>query len=157
MTPTKMVGVVSFDIMREFFHGWRRKAGVMTLVVALSAAGVWVRASVLCEQIDIQIGHRHHMITLAHDGLAWLSMDGHLRRGWIHHGYMAEDVTAVGAAKIWMRRGNAMERSPSPAPHPSLGFSDSLEASEARIRKLGEQHPKPERHVQDLSISSQSR
>jgi hypothetical protein len=108
-----MVGVVSFDIMREFFHGWRRKAGVMTLVVALSAAGVWVRASVLCEQIDIQIGHRHHMITLAHDGLAWLSMDGHLRRGWIHHGYMAEDVTAVGAAKIWMRRGNAMERSPS--------------------------------------------
>jgi len=32
--------------MREFFKGWRRKAGSMTLVMALALAGMWARSRV---------------------------------------------------------------------------------------------------------------
>jgi hypothetical protein len=31
--------------MREFFRGWRRKAGCVTLTIALALTGVWVRSS----------------------------------------------------------------------------------------------------------------
>jgi hypothetical protein len=30
--------------MREFFKGWRRKAGCVTLVMALALGGLWVRS-----------------------------------------------------------------------------------------------------------------
>lgn len=30
--------------MREFFHGWRRKVGVVTLLMALAATTLWVRS-----------------------------------------------------------------------------------------------------------------
>src|SRR4051812_3266689 len=36
--------------MREFFKGWRRKAGVVTLVIACALAAGWVRS---CVMLDI--------------------------------------------------------------------------------------------------------
>ena len=30
--------------MREFFMGWRRKAGVVTLMMACAACGLWLRS-----------------------------------------------------------------------------------------------------------------
>jgi hypothetical protein len=35
--------------MREFFHGWRRKIGVMTLLMACVFAPVWVRSLSVCD------------------------------------------------------------------------------------------------------------
>lgn len=39
--------------MREFFHGWRRKVGVVTLVMALVMMALWIRSYVLFDQIFV--------------------------------------------------------------------------------------------------------
>jgi len=33
--------------MRQFFHGWRRKFGVVTLVLALLLLGMWIRSLII--------------------------------------------------------------------------------------------------------------
>jgi hypothetical protein len=35
--------------MRNFFHGWRRKAGVVTLLMALVVSGGWIRSFLVCD------------------------------------------------------------------------------------------------------------
>ncbi|HEY4259609.1 MAG TPA: hypothetical protein VGM98_05610 [Schlesneria sp.] len=40
--------------MHTFFHGWRRKAGVVTLVIALAALGLWVRTRVACDLFEMR-------------------------------------------------------------------------------------------------------
>jgi hypothetical protein len=37
--------------MHTFFHGWRRKAGVVTLVMALILMVAWVRSLMICDTI----------------------------------------------------------------------------------------------------------
>ncbi len=41
--------------MREFFHGWRRKAGCVTLVMACVIMGVWVRGQLAWESMEWRI------------------------------------------------------------------------------------------------------
>jgi hypothetical protein len=44
--------------MHTFFHGWRRKAGCVTLVMALAMMGAWFRSLILCDAIVVQSGTR---------------------------------------------------------------------------------------------------
>ncbi|HEY4261527.1 MAG TPA: hypothetical protein VGM98_15265 [Schlesneria sp.] len=37
--------------MHTFFHGWRRKAGVVTLVIALALTAVWLRGLLLVDTL----------------------------------------------------------------------------------------------------------
>ena len=37
--------------MREFFHGWRRKAGCVTLALACVATGLWIRSYIVFDQL----------------------------------------------------------------------------------------------------------
>lgn len=39
--------------MREFFHGWRRKAGVITLGLALAVMGLWIRSRIVDDQFTV--------------------------------------------------------------------------------------------------------
>jgi hypothetical protein len=39
--------------MREFFYGWRRKAGVVSLVMAVAVMGMWARSFVVVEQLRV--------------------------------------------------------------------------------------------------------
>lgn len=39
--------------MHTFIHGWRRKAGVVTLVMALATLGLWVRSRVTCDSLEM--------------------------------------------------------------------------------------------------------
>ena len=39
--------------MREFFHGWRRKAGCFTLTMALALSSMWLRSSFVFDILDI--------------------------------------------------------------------------------------------------------
>jgi len=39
--------------MSEFFHGWRRKAGCVTLVMASAICGVWTRSLYVCDRFWI--------------------------------------------------------------------------------------------------------
>ncbi|MDB5348550.1 MAG: hypothetical protein JWP89_6927 [Schlesneria sp.] len=47
--------------MREVFHGWRRKAGVVTLVMALGVMGLSIRVRVI--QDDLAVGQYYLFTT----------------------------------------------------------------------------------------------
>lgn len=40
--------------MREFFNGWRRKAGVVLLVMACAEMGGWIRSNIACDEIYVR-------------------------------------------------------------------------------------------------------
>jgi hypothetical protein len=42
--------------MQTFFYGWRRKTGIVTLVMALAVMGVWVRSFVVGDLVDLPLG-----------------------------------------------------------------------------------------------------
>ena len=49
--------------MREFFRGWRRKVGCITLVMACAFVGGGIRSGVVFDRIAFAIGTRQHEIT----------------------------------------------------------------------------------------------
>ena len=44
--------------MREFFRGWRRKVGVVTLVMACVMTGMWFRSRTEWESLEVAVGAR---------------------------------------------------------------------------------------------------
>ena len=58
--------------MVEFFHGWRRKAGCVTLFMALLFCGMSVRSRWVADtlMVDRHKGGRHY-VTSNRDGLTW--------------------------------------------------------------------------------------
>jgi hypothetical protein len=68
-------------MMREFFHGWRRKTGVVTLVMACVVAGIWVRSEVTIDVVWFKVGrHQYCVHTFPGQMYCWqlkdISMDG---------------------------------------------------------------------------------
>ena len=61
--------------MREFFGGWRRKAGCGLLVMAIALAGFWVRGMVEPKSVKFQVGQRLHWLTTIDGRLIWVSAD----------------------------------------------------------------------------------
>ena len=45
------------QIMREFFRGWKRKLGVVTLVIACLFMGVWLRSHAILDRITLFTRH----------------------------------------------------------------------------------------------------
>jgi hypothetical protein len=43
-------------MMREIFHGWRRKAGVVTLLIACAVFGLWMRSIYTGDIVSLPIG-----------------------------------------------------------------------------------------------------
>ncbi len=62
--------------MREFFHGWRRKFGVVTLVIACALAGIWIRSRAVEDVAAFTISDRLHMITSSCGRLTWWACNG---------------------------------------------------------------------------------
>jgi len=59
-------------IMREFFRGWKRKLGVLTLLMALVAMAGWVRSLNIGDQFRIPSDNAtHRFIVSQHEGLVW--------------------------------------------------------------------------------------
>lgn len=54
--------------MHEFFHGWRRKAGVASLGVACVLMVGWVRTRVLQEGLSLRISDQLFYSIASHDG-----------------------------------------------------------------------------------------
>jgi hypothetical protein len=44
--------------MHTFFHGWRRKAGVATLLLALALIGGWIRSFQIFDEINCPLGYK---------------------------------------------------------------------------------------------------
>lgn len=57
--------------MFEFFRGWRRKIGCVTLMMALALTGVWLRSENVADEIRFTIGQRRHLIMSRHEKLSW--------------------------------------------------------------------------------------
>src|SRR5262245_3802284 len=59
--------------MREFFKGWRRKVGCVTLVMALASLGLWTRSFQSDDAITISIVSRTHMVRSWTGLVSWYS------------------------------------------------------------------------------------
>ena len=67
--------------MSDFFHGWRRKAGCVTLVMAFAVTGLWARSRFVRDTVDVTIDHQWYCIDSFGGNLVWSSMDGYLLCG----------------------------------------------------------------------------
>lgn len=61
--------------MREFFRGWRRKTGCVTLVVACLLMVGWMRSRANLDTVSVPIFNRLHLLGSVNGELAWLSVD----------------------------------------------------------------------------------
>jgi hypothetical protein len=59
--------------MRYFFRGWRRKAGIVTLVIAMGLMGLWMRSRAMVEMILVPARTRVHVALLLPGRVAWVS------------------------------------------------------------------------------------
>ena len=61
--------------MAEFFHGWKRKTGVLTLGMACVFAAGWVRNYTVQDMLLIRSDQEHfHLLVSGHDGLIWMKI-----------------------------------------------------------------------------------
>lgn len=57
--------------MREFFYGWRRKAGCVTLVIACGLVGAWVRSLHVHDTLVAPQLNRLHIIDSVNGHIWW--------------------------------------------------------------------------------------
>ena len=58
--------------MREFFKGWRRKAGLVTLAMAMLTATMWLRSELVTDIWTFTFADRVHQICLARQNIRWI-------------------------------------------------------------------------------------
>lgn len=62
--------------MREFYRGWKRKVGVVTLLVACVLTSAWIRSLSKEDEFRIPAGKRTEIKLVAENGyLMWLSLE----------------------------------------------------------------------------------
>jgi hypothetical protein len=62
--------------MGNFFHGWRRKTGLIFLVAALAIAGLWFRSFATTDLINFHTGRdRVQLFASDKSRMIWMSMD----------------------------------------------------------------------------------
>jgi hypothetical protein len=61
--------------MRQFLYSWQRKAGVVTLVMALVLTGEWIRSRVVQDQIILGVNKRCHVVVSSRGYLRWFAID----------------------------------------------------------------------------------
>lgn len=57
--------------MNEFFHGWRRKAGIATLVVACVVTGMWLRGLYVADIWCANLLGDYHVLQSGHGVVTW--------------------------------------------------------------------------------------
>jgi hypothetical protein len=61
--------------MREFFRGWRRKVGCVTLVMACGCTVLWTRSFIHLDQISVSDSIRSDNLTSRDGGLRWRCLE----------------------------------------------------------------------------------
>lgn len=90
--------------MLEFFRGWRRKTGVVTLVMALVLMTGWVRSFHFCDLLWIQSPWGSHFV---------YSECGHFR-AWVFSGRRFATICGwvLSQPGEWMHDGNSVPYGP---------------------------------------------
>ena len=60
--------------MGEFFKGWRRKAGLVTLAMAMVLTAAWMRSRVVEDIVSFTWSDRLHMIVSSYSRASWWAM-----------------------------------------------------------------------------------
>ena len=71
--------------MLEFFYGWRRKAGTITLVMALGFVGGWIRSLSVTDSCQFPVRNRWHVGFVSHGGrfsCGWTDLKEPVRYEW---------------------------------------------------------------------------
>lgn len=73
--------------MHTFFHGWRRKTGCVTLVMALGVSVLWGRSYLIRDEIHIPRPSRFYAVDSSHGGVQLESYRQAFadRFAWTHH------------------------------------------------------------------------
>ena len=70
--------------MGEFFKGWRRKAGLVTLAMALLLTVAWMRSRFTYDAIAFDIGSQQQLIISIEDSITWWSFPDEIDDGnWV--------------------------------------------------------------------------
>lgn len=59
------------DSMRDFFRGWRRKTGCLTLVIASVPSTIWIHSLSYDSKVWVVFNGRLHTLTTHHGTLIW--------------------------------------------------------------------------------------
>lgn len=62
--------------MREFFRGWRRKSGCITLGLALALMGMWVRSRIFEDKMIWVWRGTAHLLNSEDGGISWTAYIG---------------------------------------------------------------------------------
>ena len=57
--------------MSEFFRGWRRKVGLLTLLMACVLIGAWMRSLIFSDQLGFSIGASNYFLSSANGCFRW--------------------------------------------------------------------------------------
>lgn len=88
--------------MKQFFHGWRRKAGLVTLVMACVVATSWVRSLQFCEQAWCSVFSTHVWLN-HHDGhVAIILVKGDPHDDWGWQSLLLREVALVPLPESWL-------------------------------------------------------
>jgi hypothetical protein len=63
--------------MSTSFHGWRRKAGCVVLVMALALMALWVRSRSVSDLAIVVVGQRLHTVCTSEGVVVWVGRDSH--------------------------------------------------------------------------------
>lgn len=62
--------------MFDFFKGWRRKLGCITLLMAVVTTGLWIRTALAVDYGGFSYRGRQHVIMSIQGAILWTSIDG---------------------------------------------------------------------------------
>jgi len=88
--------------MSAFFHGWRRKAACITLVMACVLVGAWIRSRNVRDALNWTFAGRQHMAVSTRERLAWAAFpyDSSNRRATPMNWYASEMLSPEGCVEV---------------------------------------------------------
>mgnify|MGYP001554100057 CR=1 FL=1 len=69
--------------MHTFFHGWRRKAGCVKLIMAVAVFGMWMRSRVMFDWLTFATNLRGHWVCSYADSIWWISFPQDRSAWWL--------------------------------------------------------------------------
>ncbi len=85
--------------MGEFFKGWRRKAGLVTLAIGCLLAVAWMRSYMTKDEVAIPALGRQHVIFSTEGALFWMAWEEKSPR----FRWMSQPIPAAGPHDVYTR------------------------------------------------------